>query len=359
MHPTLLIGPSDWQPARMPKAEFLCRIDELWQSCPDASRALVHGNPRHHAELAYLTNFVPKLEAAVALLSRSDEPRLFIGGGANMLGAARPLTWIEDIVPLKELEGLGSSDYVLIGGEYMPATLRRTFGDAPDITPRLWAQMRRKSSVELAAIREACITLSAAMAAIADARQSGASVTTAILAGERAANDRGAQDVRTLFSINGGRTLQPFDTLIERAVDPLQVYIAVRKYNYWAEGFALLSERLSPAAQKADALLRSVLPMIKPKSSSFEAEDFVASQRVSYRCHPMTTGAFATSIGLALEQPPHTDLGATFEPGEVCSLKVGITDGADQHAIVSAMIAVRENGNDILWKSDSAMIRTN
>src|SRR5215218_7395400 len=227
MHPTLLIGPSDWQPARMPKAEFLRRVAALWQRCPSASHALVYGNPRRHAELAYLTNFVPKLEPAVALLSRSDEPRLFVGGGPNMLRAARPLTWIQDIVPLKELEGLRSSDCVLIGGEYMSASLRRIIGDAPDVTPQVWAQMRHKSSAELVAMREACITLRAAIAAIADAKQAGASVTTAILAGERAANDYGAQDVRTLFSLNGGRTLQPFDRLFESAVDPLQVYIAV------------------------------------------------------------------------------------------------------------------------------------
>jgi len=358
MHPTLLIGPSDWKPERMPKAEFLCRIDELWQSCPDASRALVYGNPRHHAELAYLTNFIPKLEPAVALLSRSDQPRLFVGGGANMLGAARPLTWIQDIVPLKELEGLRSSDCVLIGGEYMSASLRRIIGDAPDVTPQVWAQMRHKSSAELAAMREACITLSAAIVAIADAKQAGASVTTAILAGERAANDHGAQDVRTLFSLNGGRTLQPFDTLFERAVDPLQVYIAVRIFNYWAESFALLSERVCPAAEKADALLRAVLPMIKPGTSTSIVSDLVAVECAPYQCHPVTKGALANSIGLALEETAHTNLLATFEAGEVYAVKIGLTDSADQHAIASAMIALRRQGSEVLWSSES-LTRTN
>jgi hypothetical protein len=358
MHPTLLIGPSDWQPARMPKAEFLRRIDALWQNCTDASRALVYGNPRHHAELAYLTNFVPKLEAAMALLSRTAEPRLFVGGGANMLGAARPLTWIENLAPLKELESAATTDCVLIGGRYMPTILRQTIGEAADATPQLWAQMRRKSPVELAAIRGACVTLSAAMAAIDRSKRSGTSFTTAILAGERAANNRGAQDVRTLFNIDGGRTLRPFETLIERAVDPLQVYMAIRRSNYWAEGFALLSERPCPAAEKADALLRGVLPMIKAGSSTSAIANFIASERAPHHHHPVTVGALANSIGLALEEPPYTSAGATFEAGEVYSLNVGITDCADQHAIASAMIAVREDGNDVLWRSDSAVIRT-
>ena len=352
VHPTLLIGPSDWQPQRMPKAEFLRRIEALWQNCPEASRAIVYGNSRHHAELAYLTNLVPKLEPAVALLSRTDAPRLFVGGGANMLGAARPLTWITDIVPLKELESARTSDCILIGGGYMSSTLRRTFGDAaPDATSQLWSQMHRKSSCELAAVREACATLSAAVTAIGEAKRSGASVTAAILAGERAANGRGAQDVRTLFSVNGGRTLQPFGGLVDRAVHPLQVYIAVRQFNYWAEGFALLSERPSPAAERSAALLRAAVAAIKPGLNSAVAAQIITSGRQPYQCHPVTEGLFANSIGIALEEPPYTDIDATFDTAEVYSLKVGLTDGAEQHAIVSAMVAVREGGNDAYWRA--------
>ena len=108
----------------------------------------------------------------------------------------------------------------------------------------------RKSSFELAAIVEACTTLTAAMAAVSEAQRAGTDVTGAIFAGERAANGRGAQDVRALFSVNGGRTLQPFEMLIARTVDPLQIYLAVRHYNYWAEGFALLSGGAPPRSSK-------------------------------------------------------------------------------------------------------------
>jgi hypothetical protein len=219
--------------------------------------------------------------------------------------------------------------------------------------------MRRKSTHELAAIREACTTLDAAVVAIEESQQSGASVTSAMLAGERAANERGAQDVRTLFSVNGGRTLRPFSELIERPVDPLQVYVAVRRFNYWAEGFAVLSQQPSPASAKAAALLHSVHPMIKAGAGTAAVADFIASGRAPYRCHPVTRGAFVNSIGLALEEPPHNAIGATFEAGEVCSLKVGLTDGADQHAIVSAMIAVRDDASDVLWKSEPPTTQRN
>ena len=44
----------------------------------------------------------------------------------------------------------------------------------------------------------------------------------------------------------------------------------------------------------------------------------------------------------------------SFEPGEVYSVRAGLTDGADQHAILSAMIAVRDDGTEVLWRSGIA-----
>src|SRR5262249_28264751 len=92
--PTLLIGPSDWEAKCMPKEEFIRRIAGLWRMHPEAPCAIVYGDRCHNGELVYLTNLVPKLEAAVALLYPMDENELYVGGGPNMLDAARPLTWI-------------------------------------------------------------------------------------------------------------------------------------------------------------------------------------------------------------------------------------------------------------------------
>jgi Xaa-Pro aminopeptidase len=246
MNPTLLVGPSDWDPARMPQEEFSERAAALWRVLPSASSAIVYGDRVNHAELAYLTHFTPKLEAALALISRVGAPQLLVGGGANMLPAAKPLTFIEELRPLRNV-GQTVAQWaraqgglpVLIAGAAMPCALHqeitRAFeGPIEDRTDELRALMRRKSARELAAVREACVTLRAAMVAIDEAQAAGASATAAILAGERAANRRGAQDIRTLFSLDRGRTLRPLETLVDRAVDPLQVYVAVRQFGYWA-----------------------------------------------------------------------------------------------------------------------------
>ena len=56
MHPTLLVGPYDWQPERLAQSEFLDRIRALWNKISDPSclAVIVYGDSRDHAELPYL-----------------------------------------------------------------------------------------------------------------------------------------------------------------------------------------------------------------------------------------------------------------------------------------------------------------
>ncbi len=367
-HPTLLIGESDWQPSMMPKEEFERRIAALWRACPAASCAIVYGDRVHHAELAYLTNLVPKLEAAVAVLSTSGEHAIYVGGGPNMIGAALPLTWITDLMPLHGGQPIGQRAVeskngwpavpILIGGGYMPTALRQGImegigGSEPvrDETAQVWNLMRRTTIYELLTVREASLALDAAVKGIVDAWEAGAGVTDAILAGERAANARGAQDVRTLFSTNGGRTLQPFTTPVDTTVDPLQVYVAVRRFNYWAEGFLPISERRQPAADKARDVLRLVLSAIRTGTKTADVANLITAAVRPYRCHPVTERSFANLIGVALEEVPYSNPGARFEQFEIYTVKVGVTDDATNHAIVSAVIRVRDDGIDTFWSA--------
>jgi hypothetical protein len=368
MHPTLLVGPADWDAGRMPKNEFAARIAAFWRRCPSAGGAIVYGGRAHHAELAYLTNFTPKLEAALALIPREGAPQLLVGGGVNMLPAAKPLTWIEDIRPLRNVgatvaawarEGAGDGRPVLIGGWSMPYALHQELtsglGSATeDKTSDLAVLMRRKSAHEIAAIRAACATLGAAMTAIGDAQRAGAGATAAVLAGEHAAHRRGAQDVRSLFSLDGGVSLRPFDTPVERAVDPLQVYVAVRQSGYWAEGFAVLA--VSPLAGALAAVLRSVAPLVQAGRPCGEVARAIGEAIRPKRPHPVSARIVGNAIGLALEEPPLISAECTdgFEPGGVYSLRVGVCEQADS-AIVSAMVAVTEGGSDVLWSSPEAM----
>jgi len=360
MHPTLLIGPSDWESDVMPRSEFLARIEALWQNHPQADRAIVYGNSAHHAELAYFTNMVPKLDAAVALLSRVHARRLLVGGGANMLGAARPLTWIENVSPLKDLGDAIRADpaagqTLLIGADYMPMGFGRAVveaigpGKARDATAQVWEQMRRKSPREIEAIRCASAAKAAATAAMREASARGANVSTLLGVGEEAAYAEGAQDVRTLFSLDKGKTYRPFLASIEAVVDPLQVYVAVRRFNYWVDEFALLSRTddddlvLEHAIGARDTAMR----LIRAGTPVADIATRIEALILPYRSHPMTARALAQRMGLALDERPHTDVGPTFEDGEVYSLRIGVTDGA-RHHFAGAMMCVRGGCSELL-----------
>lgn len=355
-HPTLLIGPSDWDQTRAPKAEFDRRIAALWAAFPDASQAIAFGSAARHAELAYLTNFVPKLEPGIVLLSRDGNHKLLFGGGPNMIGAMKPLTFIADMAPLNGLAKLvaGWKSPLLIGGGAMSSAVCKTIDDATggtarDATGHVQRLMRQKSPNELACIRDASGILDKVITIMREAVRGGHGAATVVLAGERAAIDQGVQDIRTLYSLDGGRTLRPFEAIDDRRVDPLQVYVAARKFNYWAEGFACLSNEAQPAASLAALLLDNALSAIKPGVPMAQLSKILAVG-APYRHHPVIEGAPASPIGLSLDAPTT----ANFEPGEVYSVRAGLTDGADQHGVLSAMVAVGDDSTEVLWRSSIA-----
>jgi Xaa-Pro aminopeptidase len=377
MHPTLLVGPYDWDPQRIPKEEFTDRIQAFWDETSDTecSAAVVYGDSRNHAELMYLSHFVPKLGPAFLLIPREGEPTLLVSGAPNMLPAARRMTWIEQTQPLRDagkdivqwLRESCSSDTVmspcrvaLIGGDYIRSVNYRSLREAfapenplVDATALLRRLMRYKRPREIKLIREGCATLKAATQALAEAKESGASLTEAILEAERVAYHMGAQDVRTLFSADGGRTLRPFEAPVTDRVDPLQAYIAVRHAGYWAEGFVLLADSPELIMVKAAVALKAVIKVATAGTSYANLARVVAEISGSYQEHPMTRGNMGNGIGLSLEEEPRLVAGSedALDVGSVYTLRIGVSDGEGHHAIMSAMVVVNQRGNKVLWST--------
>jgi hypothetical protein len=360
MHSTLLVGPADWDPAVLPREEFAARIAALWQADPSVQGAVVYGNPRHHAELAWLTHFTPKLEASLALIPRTGEPALLVGGGPNMLPAAKPLTFIETLQPLRNAgpgvaawaQEIGARRLLLVGGDAMPPPLRRAIMDGLGSAIGLQVAgrhvrrlMRPKSDCERALMRAACVALSAAVAALSAAARGGAGAADAVLAAEHAAYGRSAQDVRTLFSLDQGRTLRPFEAPDETHVDPLQVYVAVRLAGYWAEGFVMLATQPQAAHEVARAALRTAMPLVKAGARRGDIADALAERGGA--SHPVAAVS-TVSLGLSLDDPDDQD--EVLLAGEVISLRAGVL-GDGGAAIVSAVLAVEAVGSTVLWQS--------
>lgn len=345
MHPTLLIGPADWQPARMPRSEFDTRLASVWAAAPQAKGAIVYGDARDHAALAWLTNFTPKLEPGVALLPREGEAMLLVGGGVNMIPAAKPLTFIDRTLPLRGL-GKAAADWakgmdrvLLIGGGAMAFGMRRELTgalgglDLDDGDPLVREPMRRTSAHEREAIRRACAILNDAVTALVAAKRHGRHATDAILAAEHVAHSRGAQDVRSLF----GRDLRPFEVPVSGGIE--QAYLAVRDAGYWAEAFVILAD--TPASRAAQAALDAAIGRVAPgvRKAEFEAE----LSRQLGALSPASLPA-VSSMGLSLGTPASAD--EVFAAGEVVSIRAGA-----EGAIVSAMVAVGDRGADVLWRA--------
>ena len=93
MHSLLLVGPYDWDETVMPREEFDARIRAFWSRIPESvgSFAVVYGDSRHHAELTYLTNFVPKVRSAMAIVPREGEPVILLQGSRNSFSYAERL----------------------------------------------------------------------------------------------------------------------------------------------------------------------------------------------------------------------------------------------------------------------------
>lgn len=73
----------------------------------------------------------------------------------------------------------------------------------------------------------------------------------------------------------------------------------------------------------------------------------------SYHVHAMTSGPIGNSIGLALEEEPSLTANGeqTLDEDGDYSLRVGPSGKGGHLAIVSAMVAAHQNGNELLWSS--------
>ena len=335
MHPTLLIGPADWD----------ARAHAARRNLPRASRRCGQSGRRpaarssmvtaaEHAALAYLTNFTPKLEPAIALIPRAGRAEADgrrrrqhdSGGSAADLGHRPGVAASDGQDDSAWLDAIGGP-CITCECDNMPTRMHGELDQAlagrsiEDGTEPLHARMRRKSARELACIHAACATLRAAVAAAQAAQRSGAGVTAVLLAAEHAAIRSGAQDVRTLFSLDGGRTLRPFEATSRadgRTAAALHRRTTIRLLGRRPR-LARAADRECDARPRGPARVHSVCCPVAPMLPS-----------------PVQ----ANGIGLALDEGP----AVTLEPGSVYSLRI-----AGAPAIASALVAVRDDTVETLW----------
>ena len=198
-----------------------------------------------------------------------------------MIAAAKRLTWVEDIKPLRNVgkdiadwihevmsNGDGSATIGLWGasrmkGEHYKAMVEGLRGVArlEEIDGPLNALRAKKSSREIHLISRAADAVGVAFEAFSTARKAGAGARTAAIAAERAGFAFGAQQFGILASAKPGGPPLPLDGIEDRKVDPMLVYIAVRYAGYWSDGLVTVSDKPTGASSPTNAAIDAIALM--------------------------------------------------------------------------------------------------
>lgn len=375
MQPSVTIGSYLWAQDRLPYDEFALRLDEL-RAAMDRngwSAVLVYGDVREHAALAYLSNFIPRVRWGMALLPRSGEPRLLCAMSTRDLPAMRTLTWIADVrsgmgpewekafAPWFErfagerVLALGTLGLDIMAPALHQAVHRDLGGrfslqradDALAVPPQ------RKRPRELTMMRASCtLVATAAEAFVAAWRRSG-EPETAALEGERVARSLAAQDVRTLISLDGGRTLVPYQGLFEKKTGPLVGYLAVKAMGYWADLLITADERRTQASRQAEIALDALIAAVRPGARAADMYATASAALAPLPLHPVLSGSVGNGIGLSLNEEPHLRAGADAEliGDGVYTLQVGTADAAAGGVLLSAIVRNAANGPEVLVRS--------
>ncbi|HWF94835.1 MAG TPA: M24 family metallopeptidase [Xanthobacteraceae bacterium] len=380
VQPSTMIGAYGFEQDRVPRDEFQIRLRALHgiMDAKACSAMLVYGDACEHSDLAYFTNFIPRHRWALALLPRQGEARILVSMSSRDMPAQRLMTWIPDVMSAWTWESvfdpwlaaLGSDapkdiDQVNIGTVNigtvrfdlmrppLMASLEKSLGNRFRLVgadPEVRARATRPR--ELSLIRDACTVVRAGAAAFLQAWRDGSGVETAALAGERSARALAAQDVRTLVSLDGGRTLAPFRGAFETKSGslPLLGYIAVKHRGYWGESFVSAAEPSGAIQQCAQAGLAAAIKCAGPGMSAAELHARATQPLGAHPLHSVLSGSVGRRIGLSSNEGGELrrDARHALEAGDVYALHVGLSDPRAGGAVASAMVAITPKGCQVL-----------
>jgi len=374
VHPCTMIGAYGFEQDRVPRDEFQIRLRALHgvMDTKGCGAMLIYGDAREHSELAYFTNFIPRHRWALALLPRQGDARLLVSMSSRDMPAQRLMTWIPDVMSAWTWESVFDPWLAGLGGDAaadigtvrfdlmrpplmasLEKSLRNRFRMIPaDAEERALRSTRPR---ELSLIRDACTVVRAGAAAFVQAWRDGMGVEAAALAGERTARALAAQDVRTLVSFDGGRTLAPFRGAFEPKPKgtPLLGYIAVKHRGYWAESFVCAADSPSPLLERAQAGLAAALRSAAPGISAADLHARAIEPLGGSPLHLVLSGCVGRRIGFSSNEGSELrpDARHVLEAGDVYALHVGTSDPHAGGAVASAMVAITPTGCEVLVRS--------
>ena len=306
----------------------------------------------------------------MALVPRQGEPRLLVSMSSRDMPAMRLMTWIGDVRTGWDWAGgfdtwlaalasdgaaaLGTLGFDVISADLF-ATVEHSLGNRfrlADAQPFL-PHERPLRPREMSLARDGAAAIKGAAAAMIGAWRQGQGNEAAVLAGERAARAMAAQDVRTLASLDGGRTLLPFANRLAARAQPFVAYLAVKSAEFWAEMFVTLPDRPSPLLARAEAALDAAIAALAPGAAAAPIFALAMKPLDPFALHPVLSGRIGRRIGFSLDEGGAIDASSQgrLAPGSVYALHAGAIDAVAGGAIASAMVAITTRGVEILSRS--------
>jgi Xaa-Pro aminopeptidase len=378
MQPSIILGSYGWAQDRLPIDEFQVRLDDAREhmSRQGWRGLLIYGDAREHAALAYLTNFIPRMRWGMALMAAGDgDPRLLCSMSARDIPAMRSMTWIADVRSGWEWDKAFDPWFGQFDGETavlgtigfdrmafaLSQSVRLSLGGrfqlerADDV---LKIPRRTKRPRESSIMRRSCQVLETAASAFVESWRFNRAPEIAALDGERAARRMAAQDVRTLVSHDGGRTLVPFQGRFDTSRQPLAGYIAVKVQGYWADMFVGAGIQAQHVAHRAEAALDALVTAIRPGVMVADARQRAIEALGPFKLHPVLCGSVGHGIGLSLHEGPEFDDGCRIILDEdgIYALQVGLADPPSAYALKSAIVRNTARGAEVLARSPSPVI---
>jgi len=271
-------------------------------------------------------------------------------GPPGMRPSVARQTWVSDLRPagsierdllawIRELRPAGPVALGLWDGAQLSAedetNIRRTIEEPcriEELSVELDALPRRKSTVELRIISNTAKLIAPAIDCIHRALLAGQTIRRAVLAGERDAYSRGAQEVRVLASRRSGGMPIAFDALPEIAARSINIYLAVRMFGYWVEAHATVGEMTVPtveASMELDEIIDGLRRLRRPQ----------INLSAQLRCN---------GIGLNLTESPQFEDRIELQEGDVCSIVIE-RRGGETIGFASALVLVEGDELQTIW----------
>jgi Xaa-Pro aminopeptidase len=375
MQPSVTIGSYTWAQDRLPSDEFQLRLGELRAAMEHNGwpAVLVYGDVRDHGALAYVSNFIPRVRWGMALLPRVGDARLLCAMSTRDLPAMRGLTWIADVRSgmgpewekafdpwLAQLKVEHSMELATLGFDLMSPVLRNAVERslAGRFTLRrgdeiLAVPPAPKRPRELTMMRASCRLVEVAAKAFIDGWRRDGEPETAALDAERAARALAAQDVRTLVSLDRGRSLVPFLGSFEKKSGPLVGYLAVKMMGYWADLFVTADTSGTHASRHAEAALDALIAAVRPGARAGDLYAKATAALAPLRLHPALSGSVGHGVGLSLNEQPEfrEDADSALAEDGVYTLQIGTAGIEAGNVLLSAIVRNGGRGAEVFLRS--------